>query len=48
MTLGSDTKVGGGRGQKFTKMDGKILGWLDLPDRMVHLQTGCGDYPDKM
>ena len=23
-----------------------MLGRLHLPDRMVHLQTGCGDYPD--
>ena len=45
-TLGSATKVGG-RGQKSTKKDRKIQGWLHLPDRTVHLQTGRGDYPDK-
>ena len=38
---------GGGQGQKFTKKGGKILGRLHLPNRMVHLHTGCGDYPDK-
>ena len=45
MILGS-TKVRGS-GTKLHKKGGKILGQLHLPDMMVHLQTGRGDYPDK-
>ena len=46
-TLGLAAKVRG-RGQKSTKKSWKILDRLHLTDRTVHLQTGRGDYPDKM